>query len=46
MTRPLDQSEADFQEKSLFEQWMGMPLEDWDALGDEDDVAAEQPSLA
>jgi hypothetical protein len=31
-------------EISLFEQWMGMTPEEWDALGDGDDAApAEQP---
>lgn len=44
MMQPTDPAGGELAEKSLFEQWMGMTPEEWDALGD-DEVADEQPKL-
>ena len=43
--RPLDHVGGEPREITLFERWMGMTPEEWDALGDVEDAADEQPAL-
>ncbi len=43
--RRIDPTDDERRELTLFEQWMGMTPEEWEALGEVDDAADEQPSL-
>lgn len=43
--RPAESADGEREEKSLFERWMGMTADEWDALGAPDEEPRNAPLL-